>query len=302
MLSILIPVYNFNVVPLVGEIRQQSLNTGIPYEIIVVDDRSDAPFAEQNRVIREWHDIRYEELPVNIGRSKIRNKMAGMAAFPWLLFLDCDSQIVQRDYISAYLKNCTGQGVVCGGRTYRNTRPENPDQYLRWKYGRKREQKPAVVRNLRPWNSFMTNNFLISADIFEQVSFDENIKKYGHEDTFFGIELRRKGIPVLHIDNPLIHIGLESNKVFLDKTLEGVENLSLLMRQEKEYLDELTSTIRLLGHFSFLKRTRTVKLYGTLFTGFKKLLLSNLMSHHPSLFFFDLYKLGFLAEKERTYA
>jgi len=297
MLSILIPVYNFNVVPLVGEIRQQALNAGIPYEIIVVDDRSDAPFTEQNRAIREWNDIRYEELPVNIGRSKIRNKMAGMAAYPWLVFLDCDSQIVQGDYISAYLKNCTGQGVVCGGRTYKNVRPENPGQYLRWKYGRKREQKAASARNLKPWNSFMTNNFMVSARVFQQVNFDESIEKYGHEDTFFGIELKRKKIPVLHIDNPLLHIGLESNAVFLAKTMDGIENLSLLMQQKKEYRDELVATVKLLRHFAFLKKTGTRMCYAFLFKGFKKMLMSNLMGHHPCLLFFDLCKLGFFVEK-----
>jgi len=297
MLSILIPVYNFNVVHLVGEIRQQALNTGIPYEIIVVDDGSDIQWKEQTRVIREWNDIRYEELPVNIGRSKIRNKMAGMAAYPWLIFLDCDSQIIQGDYISAYLRHCTGQGVVCGGRTYRNVKPENPDQYLRWKYGRKREQKPASVRNIKPWNSFMTNNFLIAARVFQQVKFDESIERYGHEDTFFGIELKRKKIPVLHIDNPLLHTGLESNAVFIAKTMDGMENLNLLMQQKKEYRDELVSTVKLLGHFALLEKTGILKCYAFLFTGFKKMLMSNIMSQNPCLLFFDLYKLGYFVEK-----
>src|SRR4030042_2590249 len=87
MLSILIPVYNFNVVRLVGEVHHQALNSGAKFEIIVVDDGSDIHYKEQNRIISKLQDIRYEELSENIGRSRIRNKLAGMAAFPCLLFL-----------------------------------------------------------------------------------------------------------------------------------------------------------------------------------------------------------------------
>jgi glycosyltransferase involved in cell wall biosynthesis len=298
MLSILIPVYNFNIVPLVKEIRKQAIDKGIQYEIMVFDDGYSDPFREQNRMIREWDNIRYEELPENIGRSKIRNKMAALAAFPWLLFLDCDSQVVSNDYISQYLPYCSGQGVVCGGRTYQQGKPEISDQVLRWKYGKKRETKPASVRNLKPWNSFMTNNFMIQAQVLRIVRFDESIAGYGHEDTFFGIELKRKNIPVLHIDNPLLHIGLESNTLFLDKTLEGVKNLNLLMHKRKEYEGELILTVRLLRHFSFLRKNHVLRFYASLFAGIKKILMSNIMSRHPGLLLFDLYKLGIFVEHE----
>ncbi|MBN2273055.1 MAG: glycosyltransferase [Bacteroidales bacterium] len=302
MLSILIPVYNFNVVPLVREVYNQVTESDIMFEIIILDDCSDVHFKEQNRTIKDWKHVKYEELSVNIGRSKIRNKMAGMAAYPWLLFLDCDTQIVRNDYIAAYLEYCDGEIVVCGGRTYRDTKPENHDHYLRWKYGINREQKPAAVRNLRPWHSFMTNNFLMAASVFKQVSFDESIVKYGHEDTFFGIELRRKKIPVLHIDNPLVHIGLESGVEFLAKTKEGVENLYQLLQHKAGYKEELISGIKLLAHFSILKRTRTLQVYWLFFRIMKKVILSNVLGRRPCLLLFDLCKLGFLIEKAITYS
>ncbi len=297
MLSVLIPVYNFNIVSLVKEINRQAMDAGIPYEIMALDDGSDINCREQNRVISGWNGVRYEELPENIGRSRIRNKMASMASFPWLLFLDCDSQVVRNDYLAEYIQHAKGEGIVCGGRIYRNTRPETPEQYLRWKYGKKREEKPASVRNLKPWNSFMTNNFMASARVFERLIFDEGIERYGHEDTFFGIGLRRMNIPVLHIDNPLLHIGLESNAAFLAKTQEGIENLSLLMKMKKEYTGELMAMVKLLRHFSFLERTRTLRLFSCLFSGCKKMLVSNILSRHPSLLIFDLYKLGFFVGK-----
>jgi GT2 family glycosyltransferase len=227
--------------------------------------------------------------------------MAGMAHFPWLLFLDCDSHIVRPDYIVSYLARCEKEAVICGGRTYANIKPEDCSHYLHWFYGRMREQKSAATRNCRPWNSFMTNNFLIARSIFDRVTFDESINKYGHEDTFFGFELQRKGIPVIHIDNPLVHIGLENSGEFLKKTQEGITNLAMLLHQKASYRKEMVSGIRLLRHFSWLRHFHLLNLFRLLFAGFKKQILANLLSRHPSLLLFDFYKLGILAETERTY-
>jgi len=300
MLSILIPVYNFNIVELVREIHHQAVSCGVAFEILIVDDGSFPACKEENSKVSQLGDVRYEELAKNIGRSRIRNKMASMARFPWLLFLDCDSQITGRDYIHTYLSRCEKEVVICGGRSYTEKKPEDASFYLRWLYGKKREQKSAACRNERQWNSFMTNNFVIAKSIFERVAFDESIEKYGHEDTFFGFELKRKGVPVIHIDNPLVHIGLETNAEFLKKTQEGVTNLSMLMHQKTAYRNEMVSGIKLLRHFSRLSRFRLLSFYRLLFAGAKKRILANLMSPHPSLFLFDMYKLGLLTENEKN--
>jgi GT2 family glycosyltransferase len=301
MLSILIPVYNFNIVELAREIHRQAVCSGIAFEILFADDGSCLSCKEENRFVDEWKDVRYEELATNIGRARIRNKLAGMARFPWLLFLDCDSLIVRPDYIVSYLARCEKEAVICGGRTYADRKPEDPERYLRWHYGRTREQKSAVDRNRRPWNSFMTNNFAIARSVFDRVTFDESITQYGHEDTFFGFELQRKGIPVIHIDNPLVHTGLETNAEFLKKTQEGITNLTMLMHQKTAYRKEMVSGIKLLMHFSWLKCFHLLALFQWLYAGLKKRIRVNLMSRHPSLLLFDIYKLGLMAENERTY-
>ena len=300
MLSILIPVYNFNIVELAREIHLQAVGSGVSFEIIILDDSSGLSFREKNRIVGDWKNVRYEELTTNIGRARIRNKMAGMAGFPWLLFLDCDSQVVRPDYIVSYLARCEKEVVICGGRTYDERKPADPAYCLRWVYGRMREQKSAADRNCKPWNSFMTNNFVIARTVFDRVTFDESIHQYGHEDTFFGFELQRKGIPVIHIDNPLTHIGLETNEEFLKKTQESVSSLTMLMHQKTAYRKEMISGIKLLRHYSWLNRFHLLSLFLLFFTGFKKKIRDNLMSRHPRLFLFDMYKLGLLAENEKN--
>jgi glycosyltransferase involved in cell wall biosynthesis len=301
MLSILIPIYNFSIVELVREIHRQAIGSGVIFEILCVDDGSGLSYREENRIVSQWKNVRYEELTENTGRARIRNRMSRMARFPWLLFLDCDSRIVRRDYIISYIARCEKEAVICGGRTYADERPENPAYYLRWYYGRRREQKSAASRSHRPWNSFMTNNFAIARSIFDRVSFDESIDKYGHEDTFFGFELRRTGIPIIHIDNPLVHEGLETNAEFIEKTGEGVHNLTMLMHRKTEYRKEMIAGIKLIRHFSWLKRFHLMRLYDHIFNRIKKQMHANLMGRNPSLLLFDMYKLGMMTENERTY-
>jgi GT2 family glycosyltransferase len=297
MLSILIPVYNYNVTRLVGNLCYQAKSAGINIEIIVYDDNSEMQFKEQNRVIADLPGVKYEEMPQNIGRAGIRNKLASAATYSNLLFIDCDTEIQHSDYLKKYIQYIDKNEVVCGGNAYYDTKPLDPSFYLRWKYGVRREQKPSRLRNLKPWNSFMTNNFLISNEIFNTVRFDESITKYGHEDTFFGIELKRKGIPVIHIDNPLIHMGLEPAIQYLSKTKEGIENLWLLIKTKTAYLDEMVQTIRLLKYYFFLKKLGLTLIYYFVYKLSKKIILKNILSNEPSLLLFDLFKLGYLIEK-----
>lgn len=172
-------------------------------------------------------------------------------------------------------------------------KPENHSFYLRWLHGIRREQFSAKERNSEPNKSFMTNNFLISKTIFNKVRFDETITSYGHEDTLFGYELKKNNIIINHIDNPLIHLGLESNEEFIKKTKEGIENLKQIMMQngyEKVFIRDIT----LLRWFKLLQKLGIGRILRFLFKKSEKRLLYYLANNKPRLLFFDLYKLGYL--------
>jgi GT2 family glycosyltransferase len=209
--------------------------------------------------------------------------------------MDCDSKVPDPDYIKKYLPYSGREIVVCGGRIYKPVPPDEPDMMLRWLYGIKREQIPAKIRNQHPYHSFMTNNFLISRSILSQIRFDESLIQYGHEDTLFGFELKKKGFPVIHIQNPLIHTGLEITSEFLRKTSEGIENLVSLIVQGK--LDrEGFEDIKILRVYNKMSRFGLVNLYLRFYYQFERTVLQNLMGINPSLFYFDLYKLAVLAK------
>ncbi len=288
MLSILIPIYNFDVTNLVKSLHEQCMACAIEFEIRCYDDGSTKAFKKINQSTGLLEKAIYEELPENIGRSKIRNQLGLSAKFEHLLFMDCDSKINHSDYIKLYLAALNGKSLIYGGGSYSDQSPTNPEYYFHWFYGTHREQLPVKERILSGHHCFKTNNFLIPKRIFTAILFDESLTQYGHEDTMFGLELRRKKIPIIHIDNPLEHIGLERTDIFLQKNKMAIENLWQLS-QKNDLIDT-----KLLRVFRKVEKMGGANLFLKLYQNFEGIILANLKSQNPSLRYFDLYKLATL--------
>ncbi len=296
MISIAIPIFNFDVRELVTSLYKQLKANQVPFEILCFDDGSDASFKSVNKSLSTLPFVYYNELEKNIGRSAIRNLLAKEARYPHILFMDCDSCVVSEKYISNYLRFCKEEDVVvCGGRTYNIQAPLNSNEYFRWYYGVRREVKDAGYRNQNPNRSFMTNNFLISKSILEKISFDSNMKGYGHEDTLMGLELRKRNIHIIHINNPLSHIGLESSKEFLVKSRQAVSNLHYLLSRYKADAPVISDDVKILKYYTRLADMGVTKPLGIFYKFFKKAMVGNLLSSRPNLAIFDLYKLSYLA-------
>ncbi len=292
MLSILIPVYNYDIKNLVTTLHQQCLEAKIEFEILCFDDGSNQNFKNQNKVIGKLEHIKNKELPKNLGRSKIRNELGKAAKYDNLLFMDCDSKVISVNYIKNYIEKLDPKSLLYGGRVYQ-VEPPSKVFYFHWFYGTHREQIPLEQRKLNPYLSFMTNNFLIPKSIFLKFLFDENLTQYGHEDTIFGLHLQQAKIPIIHIENPLEHEGLETTESFLNKTKQGVENLLYLSQQ-----NELINT-KLLRTFKKVKNwgLNTLILYA--FCLNKNRLKNHFHSQKINLKLFDFYKLGLLIEADQ---
>lgn len=291
MLSILIPVYNCDIRSLAPELRRQCSTSGTEWEILCFDDGSGPGWKEKNREIAGLPGVFYRELPENLGRARIRNLLAEEAHGDYLLFLDCDSEVPDGAYLQRYAEQLRPDTLLYGGRSYQAEQPQDPALFFHWLYGSRREAQPAAVRRLQPYRSFMTNNFLIPRDLFLQIRFDERLLQYGHEDTLFGMELEKRRVPILHLDNPLIHAGLEPVDVFLAKTRQGIQNLAFLYRSDSGI------DTRLLRFYERLKGWGGVAFLRLWFRFCRPALVRRLKSRRPSLRLFDLYKLSLLLEE-----
>ncbi len=300
MLSVCIPVYNFDMNSLVSSLHSQGENLDLPFEILLADDASDDHYKIVNRKLNKLENVRYLQLDKNTGRSKIRNYLADKARYAYLLFMDCDSMTPDNKYLERYVPYCKGSVVVCGGRTHYPT-PGDECFRLRWRYGTEREENRAAQRKKKPNNSFMTNNFLVSKDIFEKFRLNELIAGYGHEDTFLGYELKKAGISIMHIDNPLIHAGLEPSDVFLEKTKEAIQNL-LKIYKLTGYDREFANMVSLLKTCRKIKQWKLAFLMRIIFGNFHAAMEKNLLGADPKLWVFDLYKLGYICKMLRENA
>ena len=292
MISILIPTYNYNIFQLVSIIHKQVEMAKIPFEIICFDDAS-PKFFDENLKINQFRNSHFEVLKNNIGRSKIRNLLAKKAKYDWLLFLDADVIPENDNFISEYLKHIDSKHeIILGGYKYQNRTPKS-SEILRYKYGKSREEKPASERNIKPYSSVFSGNLFITKKRFLASNYIEDQNVYGM-DIFFAYQLFKNKVPVLHIDNAIYHLGLETNQIFFKKSLESVKGHKEIM-VDLEGIENLNSLIK---YYKFLKKYQLITLFKTVFLLFKKQFERNILGKTPNLLYFDLYRLGYLCSLE----
>ncbi|MGB0167200.1 MAG: glycosyltransferase family 2 protein [Luteibaculum sp.] len=237
MLSVLIPNYNYHPGELLKQLSAESEGLDIPVEILCWDDNSDPSFHRELIALSSLPKVELRFLEKNLGRAQIRNQMAQEARFPHLLFLDSDGMPLHPDFLARYAEHLAAADVVVGGRKYSATKPESA-HILHWKYGSQREAKWADERNEDPYFGFQSNNFLIQKESFLSLQFPQSFKGSGHEDTLFGKKLKQRNLSVTHINNQTEHRGLEIAEVFIQKSLQAVEQLvKFIYHQELEHKD-----------------------------------------------------------------
>lgn len=293
MISILIPVYNYDVTALVKSILISADKANIPYQVIVMDDFSNQKFRATNADIGQMMHVNYIELSENIGRSKIRNKLAKLARYKKLIFLDCDSELLNDQYIPKYLSHIN-KSIVYGGRAYSNQRPLL-EYILHWKYGREVEALSLAERIKNPVMSFLTNNFMCDAKVFDKFQFNEEITSYGYEDLAFSFSLSKLGYSIDHIENPIVHIGLDKNESFLEKQKNAIKSLEFLHRKN------LIPETKLIKTYHLLQNVFLTGLFDKFNINIKAKLVKNLLSKNPKIYQLQLLKLYWFHEINKNH-
>ncbi len=291
-ISILIPVNNYDVVTLVHSLKDGMERVPEFVEILIGDDGSSEEYRKKYLSLC-GNRIRIIASKVNVGRATIRNKLAMEAKGDFLLFIDADAMLpgTAEAYMIKWLNNIKEARVINGGVLYNASPPGDPDKLLRWKYGISREQKKARDRNKHPHSGFSTFNVMIEKSVFSKLRFYEELKQYGHEDTLLGYQLRKANIDILHIDNGLLHDGLETNRDFLTKTKLGVENLSKLYDKVTDRRT-FSSIVRILQTYNRIKFLRLEKIFTGVFIRYRERMEIRLDSSDVSLKLFWFYKIS----------
>lgn len=287
MLSILIPSYNYDVLPLVKNLQEQATKVGIVFEILVFDDASQNHF--NNSRINELESCSFTVLDQNRGRSAIRNLLVSKAKYEWLLFLDADVMPFSENFIAHYVQQIKSSGSFCfsGGIVYEKDKPAR-NKMLRWKYGHQRETISFEERIKGKVHNTIVNT-LFHKSIFEKVRFNETIKSYGYEDVIFITEVLHY-YPIQAIDNPVFHLDDNTSTEFLIKTKSALKNLHFLIINNQIDIYKIKIAKVYIG----LKKYNLHILMKIFYRLFYKPMEKQLKSSNPSIFLFDIYRLGYL--------
>ena len=294
-LSILIPVFNYDCTSLIDGLCLQASaleQKGVQIEIVIAEDGSaDASALQANAALASKPYCRYIVRQENVGRAAIRNFLAQESRYTWLLFLDCDMQLPHSHFLADYLDS-SGTEVVDGGFGVTENR-QLMGRNLRYTYEYCSQKRHSLQeRTKNPYRSFRTTNFMIRRDIMLRYPFDERFRHYGYEDVLFGKVLKKNGIGISHIDNPMMLTDVETNAVFVAKTEESLHTLH-------QFRSDLLGFSRLLTAVENINSRFTKGMLRMVHRLFGRLERRWLCGRHPNLKVFNLYKIGYYLELEK---
>ena len=243
-LSVLAPFYREDPSHLLRGLDAEASRLDGAVELITLDDGSgdDALAATVALAVsRLKSPSRLIRLAANVGRAKARNRLADEARGEWLLFLDSDMAPDSQHFLGAYLDliETSAPPVVCGGFSLHQA-PDHPDHALHRHMALKSDCLSAAERNLEPEKHVFTSNLLVRRDVFATVRFDEDFRGWGWEDVEWAMRVAR-GHPILHIDNPATHLGLEPAEVIAAKYEQSAANFARVVAEHLEVVESYPS-------------------------------------------------------------
>ncbi len=291
-LSILIPTYKQACFSLVEQVHSQAMGiAGLQFEILVADDGTpkDHPSHQDNRQINALEHCQLIVHSENVGRSANRNFLAEKSQYPFLLFIDSHMKVDNDRLLANYIAHLDEKTVVYGGYDIPTPLSREQRHFLRARYeDHCRKQLITEQRQKQPYQNLHTGNILIPKAVMQRLPFDQSFRDYGYEDVIYGKNLQEYNIAILHIDNPVFFSSFESNAAFMEKTRQAI--LTLVKHRNK-----LEGYSTLVSYYNKLEKWHLVPLLRLMYKAIRRPLHRNLLSNHPSVTGFQIYKLGLFA-------
>ncbi len=285
MLSICIPVYDYNITSLINELRKQLESLNVSYEILVHNDASSIEIID-NDTIDSKIKLTITRSASKLGRHHSRVQLAKDATYNWILFLDADVAIPSPTFIQDYISVMkAGHPIVYGGVCYHKERPHN-DMALRWYYGRAREKRSVARREMDAYQSIISMGFAIEKQLFLKIAGTITTTVYG-QDILFSAFINKNKYPIKHIDNPVVHLGLEKNQAYLTKSLQAVDATAAFTKERLIPADFRPVQRAYLK----LKRFKVVHVFVVLLSFLEPRLTKSLLKKPNNLMYLDLLKL-----------
>lgn len=291
MISICVPVFNQNLSSLLEELYSQQQTLNFKTEVLIYEDGSYLYTNINEKKCLEYH-FTHIWSKENMGRVKSRLHLANKSRYDWILFIDADMFPSSKRYLSNYFSATISKQaakVIFGGYAYDKKKRNN---FLRSHYGKRREQKPAFQRAIAPYKYVFSGNMLIQKEIFIRSSIVLN-HSYGL-DMLLGAELFKKKVTVQHIENETLHLGIDTNEVYLKKLKNGSVQLRKLYDQQ--FIPRGHN--KLIKFYENLKSLRLISILCSKKIKVGRILFVVLSRYGKPLFLLDWYRLYYFSNPE----
>jgi glycosyltransferase involved in cell wall biosynthesis len=243
VVSVLIPFYRDNALPLLAILEREAAGLDGQVEIVTLDDGGgDAALTQRiaERILNLPCPARLVALDLNQGRARGRNRLASHARARHLLFLDSDMAPDAPDFLANYLALIEqDHPVVFGGFSVKQIEA-GPKFALHKALALRGECLPAAARALHPEKYVFTSNLLVRRDVFEAEAFDESFTGWGWEDVEWGMRVARR-YGVLHVDNAATHLGLDTAAALAGKYEQSAANFARVVARHPEVVSTYPS-------------------------------------------------------------
>ncbi len=228
-LSVLIPFLRDDPCDLLQRLDTEAAAADGAVEIVLVDDGT-ADGALTCRIAAVTGamalPVRLISLSANEGRSRGRNRLAGSARGGHLLFLDSDMRPDRPDFLKTWADLVAREdpAVAFGGFSLLQASTDARFAVHRVMAMRS-ECVPRDERARTPEKYVYTSNLLVRRDVFATEAFDAAFTGWGWEDVEWGMRVSRR-FPVIHIDNPATHMGLDTVAALAGKYEQSAPNFA----------------------------------------------------------------------------
>lgn len=217
-LSILIPFFKDDATALVTALSEQEASRS--FEIVLVDDGTgdnDLTNKLSNQIDASETPLSLITLGENQGRSAARNHLQQAARADWILFLDADMRPTSTQFLQTYLDVIESDeaDVIFGGFTVEEA-AENKDGELHRALSAISDCLPLEERKAAGPQFVASSNLCLKKSVITDNPFDDGFKGWGWEDSEWAARISQSH-RLLHIDNPALHLGLESTDTLLNR-------------------------------------------------------------------------------------
>ena len=236
-LSVLIPFLRDDPCDLLQRLDAEAAAVAGSVEVVLLDDCSaDAALTGRITALTAAMalPVRLISLSSNEGRSRSRNRLASAARGGGLLFLDSDMRPDRPDFLQTWadLVAREAPAVAFGGFSLLQA-PTDARFAVHRAMAARSDCVPRDERARTPEKYVYTSNLLVRRDVFEAEAFDPAFTGWGWEDVEWGMRVSRR-FPVVHIDNPATHMGLDTVAALAGKYEQSAPNFARVVARHPD--------------------------------------------------------------------